>query len=129
MQAAKRIGTKGQHLALKVLLLQSCAGVVASGIVAILMSLDSGLDALVGVVANILPAGIFAFFAFRFAGASKNDLVVRSFRKGIALKLLFTFLIFAWVFKHTNVQVLPLFIGYIVTLVAQWPGMIYLHRA
>ena len=40
MQAAKRIGTKGQHLALKVLLLQSCAGVVASGIVAILMSLD-----------------------------------------------------------------------------------------
>lgn len=65
MQAAKRIGTKGQHLALKVLLLQSCAGVVASGIVAILMSLDSGLDALVGVVANIVPAGIFAFFCIQ----------------------------------------------------------------
>jgi ATP synthase protein I len=125
----KSISTKGQQLAKHVVLLQTCAGLLSAVIVATLMGSDNGLAALIGVLANVVPTAIFAFFAFRYSGGTKNDLVVRSFRKGSALKLLFTILIFAWVFKKTDIHVLPLFIGYIVALFAQWPAIIYLQRA
>lgn len=123
-----KIASKGQQLAKKTLITQLCAGLLISAILAVGMNTTSGVFALIGTGVCILPSAIFAFFAFRYAGAQQNQDVVRSFRKGSALKLVLTIVLFAIVFKKTDVQVLPLFIGYIVTLIAQWPGLLYFTR-
>jgi ATP synthase protein I len=77
----------------------------------------------------VVPGKVFAFLAFRYAGASQNQLVVRSFNKGSKLKFLITIVMFAVIFRWPNLQPLPLFISYFVTLMVQWPIIIFLSRA
>jgi len=56
-------------------------------------------SALLGGVVAIIPNMIFAFKAFRYAGAQSAEKVVESFNSGVKLKMLYTALLFALVFK------------------------------
>ncbi|MFT6193193.1 MAG: ATP synthase protein I [Cognaticolwellia sp.] len=54
---------------------------------------------LVGGVVVIVPNIIFAYKAFKYAGASASRKVIESFYSGVKLKMLYTTLLFALVFK------------------------------
>ncbi|MEP2650734.1 MAG: ATP synthase subunit I [Paraglaciecola sp.] len=119
---------KGQKLAKNILILQSILAIICSSVFAFFLGKNEGLSALYGGFICVIPNGLFAFLVFRYSGASKIKLVVRSFNKGSKLKFLFTILLFLFVYQWQNLQPLPLIVTYVVTLMAQWPIIIILNR-
>jgi ATP synthase protein I len=71
------------------------------------------VEVALGCLAAILPNAVFAVFAFKFSGATKSDLVVRSFSQGAKTKLVLTAVIFAYAFSSTHAQPVPLMAAYI----------------
>ncbi|WP_137168587.1 ATP synthase subunit I [Salinimonas lutimaris] len=122
------IARDGQRLAAKTIITQLCTGLFIALIFALFDGPKSGLYALTGAGICVIPSAVFALFAFRYAGARRNKEVVRSFRKGNAIKLMLTIVLFALAFRQTTVHVFPLFIGYIAALVAQWPALFIFTR-
>ncbi len=71
--------------------------------------LSYAISALVGGVIGIIPNFIFAYKAFRFAGAKSSKLVVESFFSGVKLKMVVTALLFSLAFKFLVILPLPFF--------------------
>lgn len=128
VQLATSLTQEGRQLATKVLIYQSITAIVLTLFFMLYSGKYSAISAVYGSLICILPGMIFAFLAFRYAGASKNKLVVRSFNKGSKLKFIFTIVLFFVVYKWPNLQPLPLLISYVVTLMAQWPIIILVSR-
>ena len=122
------LAQEGRQLARKVLFYQSLIAIVLAFILFLLLGKYSGISALYGGLICVIPGMVFAFLAFRYAGASQNKVVVRSFNKGSKLKFIITIVLFVMVYKLPNLQPLPLLISYIVTLMAQWPIIILVSR-
>ena len=120
---------EGRNLARNILFFQSLIVVFIALLFTVCSGKYSGLSALYGGMICLVSGTVFAFLAFRYAGASQNQLVVRSFNKGSKLKFLITIVMFAAIFRWPNLQPLPLFISYFVTLMVQWPIIIFLSRA
>lgn len=78
---------------------------------------------LAGCLSFIVPHSIFAYWVFRFAGATKNELVAQSFSQGMKIKLLLTSIIFVIAFSQFNVHPLPLLGAYAIIMVSQWFAM------
>jgi ATP synthase protein I len=125
---AASLTQEGRNLARKVLFYQSIIVIIFTTFFTVFYGKYSGISALYGGVVCLVTGAVFAFLAFRYAGASQNQLVVRSFNKGSKLKFLFTIVMFVVVYKWPNLQPLPLLISYFVTLMAQWPIIIFLSR-
>lgn len=125
---ATSLAQQGRQLAKKVLFFQSIVAIVLASFFTIYYGKYEGISALYGGLICILPASVFALLFFRYAGASQNKLVVRSFNKGSKFKFIFTIVLFILVYKWQNLQPLALLITYIVTLMAQWPIIIFLNR-
>lgn len=119
---------EGRNLAKKILFYQSLIVVVFTLLFTLFSGKYSGISALYGGVVCLVSGSVFAFLAFRYSGASQNELVVRSFNKGSRLKFIFTIVMFVVVYKWPNLQPLPLMISYFVTLMVQWPIIIILSR-
>jgi len=64
---------------------------------------------LAGGVIGIIPNIIFAYKAFKYAGARSSRLVVESFFSGVKLKMIVTALLFALAFKFLLILPLPFF--------------------
>ena len=58
---------------------------------------------------GIIPNFIFAYKAFRFAGAQSSKLVVESFFSGVKLKMVITALLFSLAFRFLVILPLPFF--------------------
>jgi ATP synthase protein I len=125
---AASLTQEGRNLARKVLFYQSIIVIIFTTFFTVFYGKYSGISAFYGGVVCLVTGAVFAFLAFRYAGASQNQLVVRSFNKGSKLKFLFTIVMFVVVYKWQNLQPLPLLISYFVTLMAQWPIIIFLSR-
>ncbi|MFT2092799.1 ATP synthase subunit I [Paraglaciecola sp. 2405UD69-4] len=119
---------KGRKLAKNILLLQSIIAIICTFLYAFFLGKNEGISALYGGLICIIPSAVFALLAFRYTGASKIKLVVRSFNKGNKLKFLVTIFLFVLVYRWQSLQPLPLIVTYVVTLVAQWPIIIFLNR-
>ncbi|WJG11355.1 ATP synthase subunit I [Aliiglaciecola sp. LCG003] len=115
-------------MARKVLIFQTIVSIVSAVIFTLLAGKNSGISAALGGVSCLIPAFIFAHFAFKYAGATQNKLVVQSFSKGNKLKFFMTIILFALALKWSEIQFLPLIVTYIITVAAQWPIIIFLHR-
>jgi len=125
---ATSLTKEGRQLASKVLFYQSIIAIVLTLFFTLYSGKYSGISALYGGLICLFPGMVFAFLAFRYAGASQNKLVVRSFNKGSKLKFIFTIVLFVMAYKWSNLQPLPLLVSYIVTLMAQWPVIILISR-
>ena len=68
---------------------------------------------------------VFAAFAFRYAGASKNQLVARSFSQGSKLKLALTIILFVIAFKGLNATPLEIFVAYVITTASHGLAMFH----
>jgi ATP synthase protein I len=129
IQLVTSLAQEGRKLARKVLFYQWLVAILLALIFFVFIGKYTGISALYGGLICVVPGKVFAFLAFRYAGASQNQLVVRSFNKGSKLKFLITIVMFAVIFRWPNLQPLPLFISYFVTLMVQWPIIIFLSRA
>lgn len=119
---------KGQSLAKKILFYQSIVVIFFTSVFTLFLDKYSGISAFYGGMICLLSGTVFAFLAFRYSGASQNQLVVRSFNKGSKLKFIITIVLFVMAYEWSNLQPLPLMISYFVTLMAQWPIIIILSR-
>ncbi|MFT4994461.1 MAG: ATP synthase protein I [Paraglaciecola sp.] len=118
----------GRQLAGKVIFFQLIVAIIASTMFSVFLGINSGISAVCGALACLLPGMVFAHLAFKYAGASRNQLVVRSFNQGSKLKLLLTILIFMMAYQWTGIQAMPLLVSYVLTLLAQWPIIILVSR-
>jgi len=125
---ATSLTKQGRQLAAKVIFFQIIVAVVASTIFSVFLGKNGGISAVCGALACLLPAMVFAQLAFKYAGASQNQLVVRSFNQGSKLKLFLTILIFVMAYQWTDIQAMPLLVSYVITLLAQWPIIILVSR-
>jgi|TARA_B110000902_G_scaffold39958_2_gene42903 ATP synthase protein I len=123
------LAQEGRQLARKVLFYQSLIAMTLACIFFLFLDKYSGISALYGGLICVLPGMVFAFLAFKYAGASQNKLVVRNFNKGSKLKFIITIVLFVMAYKSPNLQPLPLLISYVITLMAQWPIIILVSRA
>lgn len=119
---------QGRQLAGKVLFYQSIISVIVSVLFAVFLGINSGISAAYGGATCLIPSFIFAHLAFKYAGASRNELVVRSFNKGSKLKMFLTIILFILVYQWANLQAMPLLVSYVITLLAQWPIIIFMSR-
>jgi len=71
--------------------------------------LSYAISALAGGAIGIIPNFIFAYKAFKFAGAKSSKLVVESFFSGVKLKMVVTALLFSLAFKFLVILPLPFF--------------------
>lgn len=122
------LAANGRHLAKHVLISQTLVAIVVSAVWFAFFGTHAGLSASTGAIICLLPSVVFAHFAFRYAGASKNELVVRSFNQGSKLKFILTVILFVVAFKGLNADPLPLFTGYAITLVTQWVAMLVFNK-
>ncbi len=80
-----------------------------------------------GSLSYVIPHSIFSYWVFRYAGATKNQLVAQSFSQGMKIKLILTSLLFVVAFSVFHVHPLFLLGSYATTMVSQWLAM-YWYR-
>lgn len=124
---ATTLAGTGRELAKKVLISQTLVALIVTITITVLLGEKAGLSAACGAVTCLLPSLVFARFAFKYAGASQNELVVRSFSQGAKFKLILTILLFVAAFKGLDAEPLALFGSYAATLVTQWVMMLKLR--
>ncbi|MCW8108883.1 ATP synthase subunit I [Alteromonas ponticola] len=114
------ITEKGKKLARIGALYQCIVAVLLSVIIAIAGMKIWALSFAIGAVISIVPNGVFALFAFRYSGATKNRLVVKSFNQGAKVKLLITVILFVVAFVQFTIEPLALFAGFVITAASYW---------
>jgi ATP synthase protein I len=125
---AANLVQEGQQLARKVLIFQSILAALIALLFTLLIGKNSGLSAIYGGLIAIVPQFIFAHFAFRFAGARQNKLVVRSFNKGSKVKFILTIVLFVLAYRWPSLNIMALMVAYITTLIGQWPIIFLVSR-
>ncbi len=118
------LNQRGKRLATRVVKFQSVVIVALGVLLAVLANNAIALSFLAGGGAGIIPGAVFGYFAFRYGGASKNQLVVRSFSQGSKLKLALMIVILVVALKIFAAQPLPLVAGLVVSIIAQWLALV-----
>lgn len=122
------LAQKGQQLAKKVLIFQASMALFVTSLVAIFFGKNAAISALAGGIICVVPALVFAKTVFKYAGSRENQRVARSFSQGSKLKLILTIILFVAAYKWPDIQPIPLMVSYVVTLVAQWPYLLFLNH-
>jgi ATP synthase protein I len=92
-------------------------------VVVLLIKPEHTISVIVGASAFIVPHSFFAYWAFRYAGATKNNLVAQSFNQGLKVKLALTIIFFAIAFSQLNAAPSAIFGAYAVALISQAVAM------
>ncbi|MBT1451576.1 ATP synthase subunit I [Glaciecola sp. XM2] len=117
----------GRKLALAGIKVQLAVGACLVLITALIYP-ELWLSCAIGVIAFALPHSIFAYWIFRYAGATKNKIVAQSLNQGLKLKLILTGLIFGIAFSFYNAHLVAIFGAYAITMVSQWTAMFRLSQ-
>lgn len=81
---------------------------------------------LLGCLSFVVPHIVFAYWVFRYAGATKNEVVAQSLSQGMKIKLILTSIFFIVAFSQFHVHPLPLLGAYVTIMVSQWLAMLVL---
>lgn len=120
-----KLAKRGITLAKKGLLFQIVTATVMVAFAAHIGGAISAISAVTGALISILPKTVFTAFAFRYAGASKNELVARSFSQGSKMKLALTIILFVIAFRFLHVMPLVLFMAFVITTVSHALAMFH----
>ncbi|MBU2871737.1 ATP synthase subunit I [Colwellia sp. E2M01] len=94
-----RLTSEGRKFALKQIVLMAITVLLITLFVYYFWGYHYAKSALIGGFVGIIPNMIFAYKAFKYAGAQSSRKVMESFYSGVKLKMLYTALLFALVFK------------------------------
>lgn len=100
--AGRKLAWQQNALAISVVLLCSLVSYFIWGFAYVQSILAAGVVA-------IIPNIVFAFKAFKYAGAKSSKLVVESFFSGVKLKMVLTALLFVLAFKFLVLLPIPFF--------------------
>ena len=99
--------------------------VIAIGIVAwFFVGTRGGLSALLGGIAWMLPNTYFMHKLFVSRKARTGTQIVKDFYVGELIKLLLSGFLIALAVKFLPIEVLPFFVGFIITLLISWFGSV-----
>lgn len=115
----------GRVLALKGIVVQIITSLLLC-ILALVFNTSILYAVLLGCIIFVIPHSIFAYWVFRYAGATKNSLVAQSFSQGMKIKLILTSVLFIVAFSQFNAHPLPLLGAYATIMVSQWLAMFVL---
>ncbi|GBL06141.1 ATP synthase subunit I [Glaciecola sp. KUL10] len=118
---------KGRQLAKKGVYVQLLTSLILIVIVS-LINAEYTIAVTFGCLSFLLPHGFFAYWSFRYAGATKKKLVVQSFNQGLKVKLMLTIILFVIAFSQFNAHPLPLIGAYVIITVSQWAAMFHLRQ-
>ncbi|WP_448567635.1 ATP synthase subunit I [Thalassotalea ganghwensis] len=93
------LAKNGRQFAIKQLFAMCIVVIACTVTTYFIWGLSYAYSTLVGGIVVIIPNVVFALKAFRYAGASKAQLVAKSFYSGAKLKLALTAILFALAFK------------------------------
>ena len=110
----------GKKLAKKGFFVQSIVATILVGLAATLTTAENTISVALGAVSSIIPNGIFAFFAFRFAGAQHSRAVAKSMMQGARYKLLVVAVIFGIAFIVFKAQPIYLFGAFAISTLSYW---------
>lgn len=99
----------GLKIAFKQILVTCIVVIVCTVTIFLIWNKTFAISALIGGFIGIIPNVIFAFKAFRYAGARSAEKVVESFFSGIKIKMVLTAILFSLVFKFLVIEPLPFF--------------------
>ena len=119
---------KGTQLAKQAIGLQILCTLTLSIISLLFSSFPIILSFLAGARISILPNIVFAYFAFRFAGATKSDLVMKSFSQGSKLKLALTLILFVIAYKQLPDYPVSLLVGFAIATITHTLAVIVLSK-
>ena len=108
----------GKKLAKVGLIVQVIVAAFLIGVTAVLATSNDVVSVALGTATSIIPNGIFAFFAFRFAGAQQTQAVAKSMVQGARFKLIVVAIMFGIAFKVFNAQPVFLFCAFAITIVS-----------
>lgn len=124
-KVTNKLAKRGKDLAKKGLLFQAITALIVTTIAGAASGSHSAMSAAAGALISILPNIVFMLFAFRYAGASKNDLVARSFSQGSKLKLALTIILFVIAFKGLSATPLEIFMAFVITTASHGLAMFH----
>lgn len=87
---------------------------------AVFFDKQAATSALLGGLVCIIPNAYFAYKVFKHQGARSAKLIVNSFYKGEAQKIIISVMLFTAVFVLCRITALAFFASYIVILMTQW---------
>jgi ATP synthase protein I len=125
VKVTNKLAKRGIDLAKKGLLFQAVTALFVTVIAGAAGGSHSAMSAAAGALISILPNSVFMAFAFRYAGASKNDLVARSFSQGSKLKLALTIILFVIAFRGLNAAPLEIFMAFVITTASHGLAMFH----
>ena len=123
-----RLAEPHRKAALKLIATQAVLVLIISLTILVGWGSAAAVSALIGGATAVIPSFVFAFYAFRFVGASKAKMVTSSFYRGQALKLLTTFVLFVIAFKYLDVIIAPMMVTFIIALMTHWLAPIYFNQ-
>ena len=121
------LASPGRKLALRGVLFQSAVGIVIIAL-SLVFYPTQWLPVTLGVCAFIIPHSIFAYWVFRYVGASKNQLVAQSLNQGMKIKLILTVIIFVIAFSQFSAHPIFLLGAYAITMFSHWLSMFCLSQ-
>jgi len=121
------LADKGKLLAKKGILAQ-CMSSLLLLVVVLFIKPEHTLAVICGALTFIIPNSFYAYWIFRYAGATKNKIVAQSFSQGLKIKLVLTTVFFAIAFSQFSAAPFPLFGAYAVAMLSQWFAMVLLSR-
>lgn len=107
----------GRKLACQQLAVSLTLTLSAAIVIYFIWGLSYALSALAGGFISIIPNVVFAYKAFKYAGASASKKVLESFYAGEKIKLVLTAFLFALAFKYLAIVSIPFFLTYFVVMV------------
>jgi len=120
-QAGKRLAKQLLVLQLALLFLMGVAGIV-------FFALSSAFSFVTGGTLSVITNAVFSYYIFRFSGASKNQQVINSMKKGNKAKMIITILGFMTIFSVPQLDNLPAVLGYGSMMLLQYPLLLLVHR-
>ena len=121
------LAKSGKNLAKKGIFAQ-CISSLALIVIVLFIKPEYTVAVIFGALSFIIPHSFFAYWSFRYAGATKSKLVVQSFSQGMKIKLALTAIFFAIAFSQLNAPPFPLMGAYVLAMVSQWFAMYRLRH-
>jgi len=109
----------------RIILVQISVTIVIALLIWILQGKLAAISAFIGGAIGFLTGLIYAKKMFAPKGSDAKK-IIRAHYSAEAFKLVFTILLFSLVFtQFKDVRALPLFIGYVATLIVYWAALIF----
>lgn len=119
----QELASQGRSLAKKGIFVQVIVSLILC-IFALFFKPTILIAILLGCLSFLIPQSIFAYWVFRYAGATKNEIVAQSFSQGMKIKLILTSVFFIVAYSQFNAHPLPLLGAYATVMVSQWLAML-----